>query len=94
MGNGDEIDGFGEEGQEGNESVSVVVGLVVEDYTRLVWWMVDGRHGFLFGFTAQMEITGLKPIKAEQSTVVALFVYRGRDWPIHSKTGHCHLCLT
>lgn len=45
VGDWDEISSFGEEGQEGNEVVSVVVGLVVEDYTRLMWWMVGRRHG-------------------------------------------------
>ena len=44
VGNGDKIGSFGEEGQERDEIVSVVVGLMVEDYAWLVWWMVDGRH--------------------------------------------------
>lgn len=44
VGEGDEIGGFGEEGQEGDEVVPVVVGLVVQDYAGLVWWMVGGRH--------------------------------------------------
>ena len=47
VGDWDEIGGLGEEGEEGNEIVSVVVVLVVEDYTRLMWWMAGGRHGFL-----------------------------------------------
>ena len=36
VGDGDEIGGFGEEGEEGDEVVLVVVGLVVEDYAWLV----------------------------------------------------------
>lgn len=46
VGDGNEISGFGEEGQKGDEIVSVVVGLVVEDYAWLMWWIVDRRHGF------------------------------------------------
>ena len=46
VGDGNEIDGFGEERQKGDETIPVIVGLVIEDYTRrLVWWMLDWRHG-------------------------------------------------
>ena len=44
VGNWNEIGGFSEKGQKGDETVSVVVGLVVEDYAGLVGWMVGGRH--------------------------------------------------
>ena len=47
VGNGNEIGGFGEERQKGDEIISVIVGLVIEDYAWLVWWMIDGRHGSL-----------------------------------------------
>lgn len=46
VGDGNVIDSFGEERQKGDEIVSVIMGLVIEDYTRgLVWWMLDWRHG-------------------------------------------------
>ena len=46
MGDGNEIVGFGEERQKGDEIIPVIVGLVIEDYTRrLVLWMLDRRHG-------------------------------------------------
>lgn len=45
VGNGNEISRFSEEGQKGYEIISVIVGLVVEDYAWLVWWLVGGRHG-------------------------------------------------
>ena len=46
VGDGNKIDGFGEERQKGDEIIPVIVGLVIEDYTRrLVLWMLDGRHG-------------------------------------------------
>ena len=46
VGDGNEIDGFGEERQKGDEIILVIVGLVIEDYARrLVLWMLDGRHG-------------------------------------------------
>ena len=45
VGDGNEIDGFGEERQKGDEIIPVIMGLVIEDYTRrLVLWMFDGRH--------------------------------------------------
>ena len=45
VGDGNEIDGFGEERQKGDEIIPVIVGLVIEDYARrLVLWMLDGRH--------------------------------------------------
>lgn len=46
MGDGDYIGCFGDEGEKGDEIVSVVVGLVVENYTWLMWWRVSWRHGF------------------------------------------------
>ena len=44
VGDWNEISGFGEKGQKGDETVSVIVGLVVEDYAWLVRWMVGGWH--------------------------------------------------
>lgn len=44
VGYGDEVGGFGEERQERDEIVSVVVGLVVEDYAGLVGRWVCWRH--------------------------------------------------
>ena len=46
VGDGNEIDGFGEERQKGDEIISVIVGLVIENYAWPVWWMLDRRHGF------------------------------------------------
>ena len=48
VGEADVRGGFGEEGEGGDEGAAVVVGLVVEDYTRFVGWLGGagrGRHG-------------------------------------------------
>ena len=44
MGAWDQISSFGEERQEGDKVVSVVMGLVVQDYTWRVWWTARWRH--------------------------------------------------
>lgn len=45
VGDWDYVGCFGDEGEEGDEVVAVVVGLVVEDYAGLMRWWVGWRHG-------------------------------------------------
>jgi len=47
VGEADVGGGFCEEGEGGDEGVEVVVGLVVEDYARLVGGLGRGRHGLV-----------------------------------------------
>ena len=46
VGDWDQFSSFRKEGEKGDEIVPVIVSLVVEDYTCLVWRMVRGRHVF------------------------------------------------
>lgn len=53
---GDHVGGFGDEGEEGDEVVVVVVRLVVEDYAGLMGWGVGWWHGFLERWVRSTEL--------------------------------------